>query len=330
MIEVSAPIRICDAGGWTDTWFGGPGRVVNMAATPGVEVTIRATGGHDPVILDVRKFGHRYAIVPGVPREPLHPLLESAVDAYPPPEDRPVEISVRSTVPAGSGTGTSAAVSIALLAGLAAARSVRWSPSDLASAAHRLEVDTLGIQSGIQDQLCAAFGGINHIEVDPYPEASVHPLPAWAGLDARLTLVFLGRAHNSSDLHRQVIADLDRGRSGVFSRLRDAAASAREAVLAQDLHALGRAMVANNEAQRALHPELVGVDADRVFEMASSCGALGWKVNGAGGDGGSVTILSATASDKELIDRQVRLLDPRYQALPVQLSPQGCQVAGTL
>ena len=32
MIESSAPVRICDNGGWTDTWFGGPGRVLNMAA----------------------------------------------------------------------------------------------------------------------------------------------------------------------------------------------------------------------------------------------------------------------------------------------------------
>ena len=206
-----------------------------------------------------------------------------------------MEISVRSTVPPGCGTGTSAAVSIALLAALAAARSDRWSPSDLAYAAHRLEVDTLGIQSGIQDQLCAAFGGINYIEVDPYPDAAVHTLPTWDGLDSRLSLVFLGRAHDSSDLHRQVIDDLDRSGSEVFSRLRDAATSARDAVLAQDLDAFGRSMTDNTEAQRALHPGLVGVDADRVIEMASSYGSLGWKVNGAGGDGGSVTILSATA-----------------------------------
>jgi len=241
-----------------------------------------------------------------------------------------VEISIRSSVPAGCGTGTSASVSIALLAALAAARSVRWSPSELASAAHRLEVDALGIESGIQDQLCAAFGGINDIEVDHYPEASVRALPAWPGLETLLTLVYLGRAHNSSDLHGRVIAALDRSGSGVLSRLRDAAASARDAVQAQDLHAFGWAMVANNEAQRDLHPELVGVDADRVFEMASSYGSLGWKVNGAGGDGGSVTILSATASDKQLIDRQVGRVDPRYRVFPVRLSAHGCQVAGTL
>ena len=45
MIEASVPVRICDIGGWTDTWFGGPGRVLNVAVTPGVEVSIGATAG---------------------------------------------------------------------------------------------------------------------------------------------------------------------------------------------------------------------------------------------------------------------------------------------
>ena len=49
-------MRICDNGGWTDTWFGGPGRVVNIAVYPGVDVSIRATDGPDPVVLDVDTF----------------------------------------------------------------------------------------------------------------------------------------------------------------------------------------------------------------------------------------------------------------------------------
>ncbi len=330
MIEAWAPVRICDAGGWTDTWFGGPGRVVNMAVTPGVEVVIRPTVGRHPVVLDVMTFGHRYAVVPGAVRAPRHPLLESAIDAYPPPGHRPVEISVRSAVPAGCGTGTSAAVSIALLAALAEARSERLPPLDLAYAAHRLEVDTLGIQSGIQDQLCAALGGINDIVVDPYPEAAVQTLPAWPELDSRLTLVFLGRAHNSSDLHRRVIAGLDRRGPGAFARLRDAAAMARDAVVAADLDAFGGAMTANTEAQRSLHPELVGPDADRVIGLASALGSLGWKVNGAGGNGGSMTIVSATAADKEIVERRIALLDPRYRVLPLRLDERGCQVEGML
>ena len=99
-IEASAPVRICDNGGWTDTWFGGPGRIVNIAAAPGVEVSIRARPGRGQVLLHVKDFGDRYPVVPGRPRVARHALLEAAVDALPPPEGADVEIALGSAVPA--------------------------------------------------------------------------------------------------------------------------------------------------------------------------------------------------------------------------------------
>jgi len=330
VIEASAPVRICDIGGWTDTWFGGPGRVVNIAVTPGIEVVIRKKHGPDPVIIDVETFGERYSLVPGIPRVARHPLLEAALDAFPPPNDASVEVSVRSAVPPGCATGTSAAVAVALLGALVVMRSDLLSRRAIAYAAHGLEVDILGAQSGIQDQLSAAFGGINYLEIEPYPEATVHRLPPWDDLTSRLTVIFLGRAHNSSGVHRQVIEGVRLRGSDVFSRLRDAAIEARRAVLARDLVGFGQTMIANTEAQRALHPDLVGVDARRVIEMAKGRHAIGWKVNGAGGDGGSVTILSATPAAKRALDQGVTALDPRYRVLPLAVSTVGLTVRGYL
>jgi D-glycero-alpha-D-manno-heptose-7-phosphate kinase len=330
VIEASAPVRICDNGGWTDTWFGGPGRILNIAVKPGAEVSIGLGTGPDPVLLDVETFGDRYAVVPGAQREARHPLLEAAIDAFAPPRGVAVDISVRSAIPPGCGTGTSAAVAVALLGGLAVLRREDRSPRHIAYAAHRLEVDILGAQSGIQDQLSAAFGGINFLEIDTYPEATVHPLPAWEELSPLLTLVFLGRAHDSSAVHREVIEDVGGHGSMVFAHLRAAALAARDAVLARDLEAFGQAMILNTEAQASLHPGVVGVEAKRVIELASAHGAVGWKVNGAGGDGGSVTILSATREAKEALDDRVTGVDARYRVLPIQVSAVGLEVQGSL
>ena len=241
-----------------------------------------------------------------------------------------VQCPGRTSLSPGPSAGTSAAVAVAMLGALAAARREELSRHDVAYAAHRLEVEVLGVESGIQDQLSAAFGGINYIEIEPYPEATVHALPAWEELAPRLTLLFLGRAHNSSEVHRRVIENVRRRGSGSFSPLREAAIAARDAVLARDLDAFGQALIANTEAQKGLHPELVGVDASRAIEVATAQGALGWKVNGAGGEGGSVTILSATPEAKEAVEHRVASLDPSYRVLPIQISMDGLQVKGAI
>ncbi|HEX4492102.1 MAG TPA: GHMP kinase [Acidimicrobiia bacterium] len=310
-LEVSAPVRICDLGGWTDTWFGGPGRVLNVAVTPGVTVSVRELAGPPRLVIDV---------------ESPSPLVHAAVEVSPPPSDRGLEIRVRAAVPPGCGAGTSAAVAVALLTALAESRGEPWSARSIARDAHRLEVEHLGLESGVQDQLSAALGGVNFIEIDAYPAGVVHRLPDWDDLGARLSLVSVGRAHDSSSVHRDVIGRVAAQPSTAFDRLRAAAMAARDAVLARDLRAFGAAMIDNTEAQRALHADLVGVDAQRVVDLAADCGALGWKVNGAGGDGGSLTLLSANADAKRTLDAAVARLDARYRVFPIAISPTGLTI----
>ncbi len=329
VIEATAPVRICDLGGWTDTWFGGPGRVVNLAVLPGVVVTIRPHDGSEPVMLHVGASGERYAVEPGAARPARHPLLEAAIDAVPPPRDQRVEIEVQSAVPAGCGAGTSAAVAVAMLGALGALSGASVEPRAVADEAHRLEVDVLRVESGIQDQLSAAFGGISAITIDPYPAATVEALPPWPELDDRLSLVFLGRPHRSSALHDQVIEHVQGRPAPAFDRLRAAADAGRAAVVARDLRAFGVAMVTNTDAQDTLHPALVGADARRTIEIARGHEVLGWKVNGAGGDGGSMTFLSATPAAKQALDAALAAGDPRYVILPIAVSRHGLAIDAT-
>ena len=235
-------------------------------------------------------------------------------------------VDVGSAVPSGCGAGTSAAVAVALLGALGALRDETVDPRAVAAAAHRLEVEVLGQESGVQDQLSAAFGGISSITIDPYPEATVETLPPWPELSPRLSLVFLGRPHRSSALHEQVIEHVQGQPAPAFDRLRDAADAARAAVLDRDLAAFGAAMVANTDAQDALHPALVGADARRTIDRAREHGALGWKVNGAGGDGGSVTFLSPTAGAKADLEAQLAAADPEHTVLPVAISDHGLEI----
>jgi D-glycero-alpha-D-manno-heptose-7-phosphate kinase len=206
----------------------------------------------------------------------------------------------------------------------------------VAYVAHSIETEILKQQCGIQDQLCSAYGGVNYIEVFQYPYASVSQIQVpnsirWE-LERRLTLVYLGQSHRSSQVHEKVIRYLeDVGPTAKqLEALRGTAEPSRDALYAGDFAALGQAMIQNTEAQRNLHPDLVNPDADRVIAIARTHGALGWKVNGAGGDGGSLTILGGPLSHaKRAMIREIEAESPLFQSIPVYLSRFGLRIWGT-
>jgi D-glycero-alpha-D-manno-heptose-7-phosphate kinase len=84
----------------------------------------------------------------------------------------------------------------------------------------------------------------------------------------------------------------------------------------------------NTATQAALHPELVHRDAWRVIEIAAAHGAAGWKVNGAGGDGGSITLLSGAgpAAKREMV-RAIVQDNPALVRIPIVISREGLRVA---
>ena len=97
-----------------------------------------------------------------------------------------------------------------------------------------------------------------------------------------------------------------------------------DAVYAGDFKILGEAMAENTEAQMRLHAELVSDDAKRIIEVAQAHGAIGWKVNGAGGEGGSLTLLCNERSDaKRAMIREIEQESPLFKNIPIYLSRYG-------
>lgn len=86
-IRAAAPTRICDIGGWTDTWFAGHGKVFNLAVFPTVDVTVNV---HRPgvlagrVALDVENDRDHYSFEPGALPGRFHCLRQpSTRSAFP-------------------------------------------------------------------------------------------------------------------------------------------------------------------------------------------------------------------------------------------------------
>lgn len=335
IINSVAPIRICDNGGWTDTWFAGYGRIFNIGVYPYAEVQIAVYPRDerpDRIVINAENYGERYVVIPEKHWN-KHPLLEAAIEYMRVPKDLCFEVTIFSEAPSGASTGTSAAVTVALIAALDLLTPGRLTLHEVAIAAQKIETEMLGQQCGIQDQLCSAYGGINYIEMFQYPHASVSqitvPNSIWWELERRLVLIYLGRSHSSSRVHEMVIKGLEDAGSGCkqLEDLRKTAPRSRDALYAGDFAALGQAMIDNTAAQAHLHPDLISADAKRVIEIARSHGAIGWKINGAGGEGGSVTLLTGGQSfAKRIMIREIGEENPLFKNIPIYLSRYGVRV----
>jgi len=344
IITSLAPIRICDNGGWTDTWFAGYGEVFNIGVFPFVEVQIvvrEAADVNNRIVIHAGNFNDHYGFNPADHSAELgwkkHPLIEASIVYMNPPENIAFEMSIFSKAPVGASTGTSASVSIAEIGALDALTPGRMTPIATALAAQKVETELLGQQCGIQDQICAVHGGINYIIMDNYPNARVYPieLSPWIfwEIDQRLALIYLGKSHSSSVVHNLVIKRLEAAGANnhLLESLRKTASRSKDALIAGDFQEFGRTMIDNNEAQRALHPDLVSEDAQRVIEIAGEFNASGWKVNGAGGEGGSLTLLcSERIDERHAMIEAIEQANPLFKNIPIQISSSGLRVWRTL
>lgn len=333
VINSAAPVRICDNGGWTDTWFAQHGTIFNIAVSPYAEVQVEVyptQPDREQVWLDVQDYGDRYGVNLDQDGWDRHPLLEATIKLMGVPEDNAIRISITSQMPSGASVGTSAAVTVALVGALDCLTPGRMTPHQVAMTAHQVETEMLDRQSGVQDQLSSAHGGINYIEMHDYPHAHVTPIQMseglWWELERRLALVYLGKAHNSSQVHEKVIQKLENAGPDCeqLEDLRSTAEKSRAAVLSGDFSALGMAMIENTEAQARLHPSLVNHEAWQVIEIAQKYGALGWKVNGAGGEGGSLTLLcgSSVATRKQML-HEIEVQNEMWRNIPINLDRYG-------
>jgi len=166
-----------------------------------------------------------------------------------------------------------------------------------------------------------------------YPEAKVIKLDLEESLleelGSRISLVYLGQSHSSSAMHEEVITFLEKkgAQFAIIRALRALAEQAKNYLIGRDIEAFGEVMALNNECQRSLHSGLISEEADSVIAIAKKFRSAGWKVNGAGGKGGSLTILGN--QDEKLRERmleEINSLGKGIRSIPISLAGFGVTV----
>lgn len=223
-------------------------------------------------------------------------------------------IEVDSDVPVGAGLSSSAALSTALVLALADLGAVELTGIALARAAHETERLATGVETGLMDQLAAAFGRRDHaLLIDCRTnECTPIPLPK----DAAIVVIHSGRpralagseysarrdeCHTISthlglsalrDASPEDVADEPRARHVVSENERVLATAS--ALRAGDLATVGALMLASHASLRddfeVSTPEL-----DALVVAFMEAGAFGARLTGAGFGG---CVIGLVAADK--------------------------------
>lgn len=199
-----------------------------------------------------------------------------------------VEIHHDGDLPARAGLGSSSSFTVGLLNVLYALRGSMTTKEQLAREAIYIEQSMIRENVGCQDQVLAAFGGLNYIEFShdgtPAVRQVTVPKPVVDGLQEHLMLFFTGFSRMASEVAEHQIRNIP-NRTSELMTMYGLVQEALKAVSSADYPLFGRLLHESWELKRSLSEKITTPEIDTIYERARKAGAAGGKILGAGGGG---------------------------------------------
>ena len=218
--------------------------------------------------------------------EIVHPAIRNAMKMM---DMHELRITYDADLPARSGLGTSSSFAVGLLNAFYALKGKYADKRKLADDAIYLERVLCDESGGVQDQIAAAFGGLNRIDFDAdgYRVSPIIISPERKReLNDSLLLFFTGFSRFSSDIQegtKRAIKDKEAELKEMYALVDEA-----EAVLtdkSKSLSEFGRLLNHTWELKRGISSSISTDSIDSLYKKAMEAGALGGKLLGAGGGG---------------------------------------------
>jgi D-glycero-alpha-D-manno-heptose-7-phosphate kinase len=310
MIVSRTPFRISLFGGGTDypAWFReNGGSVLGLAIDKYCYISVRRLPPF---------FGHRSRIVYSQVElvnevaEIQHPAVRAILSDL--GINDGLEIHHDADLPARSGLGSSSSFTVGLLNALHALYSKMVSKRDLARQAIRIEQDVLKEEVGSQDQLWAAYGGLNRFDFLHDGSFAVSPIILSAErrreLNKSLMLFFTGFSRFASDFAKDQVNNIG-NRKSQLTAMQKMVDSAIE-IMADEkapLRDIGALLHESWQLKRELADSVSNKNIDEIYAAAREAGALGGKLLGAGG-GGFMVFYAEPAVQERLRERLKNLI----------------------
>lgn len=207
--------------------------------------------------------------------------------------DREITIaSIADILAKGSGLGSSSAFTIGLVNALANPdqHGSQVSREYLAQQAYHIERDLCKYPVGKQDQYASAYGGMNLFEFHTDGTVGIQSLAykreMWSKLEDRLLLVYSGKGRNANSiLQKQAAAMDDSAKFALVRQSRDKAYIGVKFIEDGRLDDFGSLLHDAWMDKKAVETSITNEYFDEVYSRATTAGALGGKLLGAGGGG---------------------------------------------
>ncbi|WP_298254087.1 galactokinase [Bradyrhizobium sp.] len=288
MIITRTPYRVSFFGGGTDYpgWFREHGGAV-LATT--FDKYCYITCRRLPPFFEHK---HRivYSKIENVSRidEIQHPAVRATLE-WAKIEDG-LEIHHDGDLPARSGLGSSSSFTVGLVHALQALHGRMTNRDDLAKTAIHIEQDLIKENVGSQDQILAAYGGLNVVEFRHDGSFDVRPVIVPTErkdeLAAQLMLCFTGFSRFASEVARSKLDNLH-ARRQQLDRIRETVDEGLNILTdpSVPIQAFGELLHEAWQNKRTLSNMVTTPEIDEIYNAARDAGAIGGKLLGAGGGG---------------------------------------------
>ncbi len=288
MIVTRTPFRISFFGGGTDfpAWYenNGGGAVLSTTINKFCYITCRVL----PPFFDCKyKISYSKQEQANNVNEIMHPSIRETIRFM--NIEAGLSINHDGDLPAMSGLGSSSAFTVGLLHALYALSGRIVSKKKLAMEAIHIEQEMIKEMVGSQDQVAAAFGGLNKIEFRS--QHNIEIIPVTVGKDTfhelqdHFLLFFTGVTRSASRIEEDKIGHIKEKKSEYYTLLSLVDQAFEILGSGKDLEEFGKLLHETWKLKKSLSGKVANPYINTIYETAKKNGATGGKVLGAGGGG---------------------------------------------
>ena len=210
-----------------------------------------------------------------------------------------VEIQHQCDLPSQTGIGSSSSFIVGLLNAAMQVKNQSCDTHCLAERDIEIERNLLGEPGGIQDQIWAAYGGVNSIHIHKNGSFEVKPLPLSnqfkEQLLSRCALIYTGKTRKSFDIAK---AHDNKKIESSKKSIHSVAQQAYSAFQDGDISSIGRLLHQSWQHKKEISPLISSDSIESMYKDLQDEGMIGGKLLGSGGSGFILCVLKKDAKEQ--------------------------------